>query len=139
MRTYHITLSGRVGYKTMFKATSEFVKMRGCILRFYAHHIKPVFVERLVNTCDIIRDLKVGESLFVILAPFAVYTASSLEGMNGRIASWEKFALETHGKKSSDGNNYMPIPCSAFVVRRTQKRWDLSCLDYNVDGQISDL
>lgn len=139
MRTYHIALNGRTIHTAVYKANTDFTYLRGSILRLNAHHIKPFFVDRLVNLCDAIRDLKVGDSLYFILSHYEVYSAPSLERINRRISEYEKFAWDEHGKDSVNGENYMPIPSSAYVVKRTPKRWYLEHLDYEIDGQISDL
>lgn len=136
MRTYHIALNGRTIYSSVYKADADFTQLRGSILRLNAHHITPFCIDRLVNLCDAIRDLKVGDSLYFILSRYEVYHAPSLERINRRISDWEKFAWD---KDSVNGENYMPIPHSAYVVKRTPKRWCLERLDYDIDGQISDL
>lgn len=123
MRTYNITFNEqRTGSQFNFKVSDEFRRMRRYIL-MAENGLEQTFTYRLADVCDDIKDLQVGESLYVISAKWDVYTAKNLERFNHVVA------LMDSASRSGLGDKYMPNEFTAFVVKRTPKTWKLKSLN----------
>lgn len=126
MRTYNITFNEqRTGSQFNFKVSDEFRRMRRYIL-MAENGLEKTFTYRLADVCDDIKDLQVGESLYVISAKWDVYTAKNLERFNHVVA------LMDSASRSELGDKYMPNEFTAFVVKRTPKTWKLKSLNAEI-------
>lgn len=127
MRTYNVQFKDE-GYKgtIKFETTDEqFRVMRRFILHTFDAQEK-LWVCTLVDKCDEIKALPVGESIYIVSARKDAYSASTLEGLNNKVALMDRLCADD----ANDG--HQPQVSSAFRVKRTPKRWILNGLDYDI-------
>lgn len=124
MRTYSISFSEtKTGNRFNYKTTNEdFRRMRAFVLISNSGRMESCFVYRLVDVMDEIKDMKVGETKFVIASPYEVMTAKTIERFNATIAMMDEAARNELGEK------YMYDQFSAFAVKRTPNLWKFSTL-----------
>ena len=124
MRTYNVTFS-ESNYTNVFtyKANNEdFRSMRRYIMRA-ENGLEKVFTDKLVDVLDDVKEMKVGETKFVITSECEIYTAETIEVFNMTIAREEKAVRRgDFGKESA---HFMPNDNKAFMIRRTPKTWKL--------------
>ena len=127
MRTYNVTFS-ESNYTNVFtyKANNEdFRRMRRYIMRA-ENGLEKVFTDRLVDVLDDVKEMKVGETKFVITSEWDIVTAETIEVFNETIAQMEKYVRRgDFGKESA---HYMPNDNKAIMRRRTPKTWKVFCL-----------
>lgn len=127
MRTYNVTFS-ESHYTSVFtyKANNEdFRRMRRFIMRA-ENGLEKVFTDRLVDVLDDVKEMKVGETKFVITSEWDICTAETIEVFNMTIAREEKAVRR--GDFGEESAHYMPNDNMAFMIRRTPKTWKLYCL-----------
>lgn len=124
MRTYSISFNEqKVGNRFNYKTTKEdFRRMRTFVMRVNSGRMESCFAHRLVDIMDDIKEMEIGQQMFVITSPFEVYTAPTIEKFNATIDMMER------ASKRDLGSNYMPDEFSAFVVKRTPSMWKYSSL-----------
>lgn len=127
MRTYNVKFKDEGNRGAFeFEATDEqFRAMRRFILHAFDAQEK-IWVCTLVDKCDEIKALPVGGTIYIVSAHKDAYSASSLEGLNNKVALMDRLCADA----ADDG--HQPQPTSAFRVKRTPKRWILNGLDYDV-------
>ena len=127
MRTYNVQFKDE-GYKGTFKfdtTDEQFRAMRRFILAAFDAQEK-LWVCTLVDRCDEIKALPVGETIYIISARKDAYSAKTLEGLNNKVALMDRLCADA----ADDG--HQPQVTSAFRVKRTPKRWILNGLDYDI-------
>lgn len=127
MRTYNVTFS-ESNYTNVFtyKANNEdFRRMRRYIMRA-ENGLEKLFTDKLVDVLDDVKEMKVGETKFVITSEWDIVTAKTIEVFNETIARMEKYVRRgDFGKESA---HYMPKDNTAIMIRRTPKTWKVFCL-----------
>lgn len=123
MRTYNVTFSeSNTGNKFNYKANKEgFRRMRRFILRA-KNGMNPIFMSHLVDVCDDIKEMKVGETLFVVSPAYEPYVEKNIKELNRVIAMMDEMARE------NDMPEYMANEFTAFMVKRTPAMWKFATL-----------
>lgn len=128
MRNYNIKFNeNNTGNNFRYNAnTTGFRDMRRFILSACCG-IDQLFEWKLVDKCDDIRDLKVGETLFVITSKRECYTAKTIGEFNRTVAMMDNAARKDLGVEYlCNGNN-------AFMVKRTPEMWKFATLEYDIN------
>lgn len=124
MRTYNVKFNEN-NYTNVYiyKANNEdFRRMRRHIMRL-KNGLDKLFTDQLVDVLDEVKEMKVGETKFVITSEWDICTAETIEVFNMTIAREEKAVrCGDFGKESA---HYMPNDNMAFMIRRTPKTWKL--------------
>lgn len=128
MRTYNVTFSeSNTGSKFNYKANKEDFRRMRCFILRSENGMDSTFVPRLVDVCDDIREMEIGETLFVISSEYEPYVEKNLAEFNRTVAMMERCARE-HGMAA-----YMPNENTAFMVKRTAAMWKFTTLNYEID------
>lgn len=126
MRTYNIALNGKEGFTCAYK-TDDFRRMRRVLISLDCP-MEKAHMSRFLDILDEIRELPIGEEVYVISSRYETYYGLSLEDINNKIASIERWCR----REAEFAENYMPIPHSAFRIKRTPKMWKYASLDYDI-------
>lgn len=126
MRTYNIILNGKEGFTCQYKI-NDFRNMRRLLISLDCPMAK-CHMSRFVDIIDEIRELPIGEEVFIISSEYEVYYDYSLSGLNQKIASIEDWCR----KEPELGRHYIPHQHSAFRIKRTAKMWKYASLDYDI-------
>ena len=129
MRTYNVKFDdNRTGNKFNYNADNDgFRKMRGFIIRTVGREMENCFLQRLIDLCDDIREMRVGLTWYIIVSRYEPYVSTDIKNFNRTVAMMERAAREDVGE------NYMPNEFTAIRIKRTEKMWKFATLYGDVD------
>lgn len=126
MRNYDIILNGKEGFTTNFKI-DDFRNMRRFLISIDCPMSK-CHMSRFIDLIDEIRELPIGEEIFIISSEYEAHFEFSLDGLNKKIESIENWCR----KEPDFGQHFIPHQHSAFRIKRTAKMWKYASLDYDI-------
>ena len=128
MRTYNIKFNeNHIGNKFNFNANKDgFRAMRKYLIMSFGKKMGIYSLSDLIDFCDTLNEINIGDTRYMCISEFALYDESNIEKFNGVVEMMEKASRENLGE------GYMPNEFSGVRIKRTEKRWILSTLWYDI-------
>lgn len=108
----------------------EFQWLRRTVMRLYGYNMDSFFISSMVDKLDLVRDLKPGCSIYFVPSKYECYTDNDIESLEKWCNGFDSRKYFNYLKDEEKRENYRPMLCNAFCIKRTNKLWVLRSLDY---------